>query len=221
MTTIAIVGAGPGLGAATARRFGAEGFDVAVISRHQERVDALAADLSSARVNARGYAASVRDPEALTSVLQRAADDLGPIEILQYSPVPQAEFLRSVLDTTVADLTGAVEFSIYGPVTAVRHVLPGMRALGKGTVLFVNGGSGARPNPKVAGTSIAFAAEGAYASMLHTALTEENIHVSQLIIPGGITPGHPTHDPDVLADRLWAMHTSRGTFRAFAEPMEL
>ena len=46
MTTIAIVGAGPGLGAAVARRFGTEGFSVAVISRSQDRVDALAADLT-------------------------------------------------------------------------------------------------------------------------------------------------------------------------------
>jgi NAD(P)-dependent dehydrogenase (short-subunit alcohol dehydrogenase family) len=30
MTTIAIIGAGPGLGQATARRFGAEGFSVAL-----------------------------------------------------------------------------------------------------------------------------------------------------------------------------------------------
>ena len=36
---------------------------------------------------------------------------------------------------------------------------------------------------------------------------------------GGITTGHPTHDPDILADRLWTMHTSRDTFRVFAEPM--
>ncbi len=34
--------------------------------------------------------------------------------------------------------------------------------------------------------------------MLHTALAGYNIHVGQLIIPAGITPGHPTHDPDVL-----------------------
>ena len=219
MTTLAIVGAGTGLGAAVARRFGAEGFDVAVISRRQDRVDALAADLAAAGFTARGYAASVRDLEALTGALDQAANDLGPIEVLQYSPVPQAEFMQAVLDTTVADLTGAVEFSIYGPLTAVRHVLPGMRTLGRGTVLFVNGGSGARPNPKVAGTSIAFAGEGAYAAMLHTAVAEENIPVGQLIIPGGITPGPQTHDPDVLADRLWAMHTSRDTFRVFAEPM--
>ena len=46
MTTIAIVGAGPGLGAAVARRFGTESFSVAVLSRSQDRVDALAGDLT-------------------------------------------------------------------------------------------------------------------------------------------------------------------------------
>ena len=221
MTTIAIVGAGPGLGAAVARRFGAAGFDIALLARNQERVDALAAELTSSGLTAAGYSTDVRKPDALAGALQRAANDLSTIEVLQYSPVPQPEFMRTVLETTVSDLTGAMEFSIYGPVTAVQQVLPGMRSLGRGTLLFVNGGSGARPNPKVAGTSIAFAGEGAYASMLHTALSTENVHVGQLIIPGGITAGHSTHDPDVLADRLWTMHATRNTFRVFAEPMEL
>jgi hypothetical protein len=42
-----------------------------------------------------------------------------------------------------------------------------MRELGRGTLLFVNGGSAVRPHPERAGTSIAFAAESAYVSMLH------------------------------------------------------
>jgi NAD(P)-dependent dehydrogenase (short-subunit alcohol dehydrogenase family) len=37
MTTIAIIGAGRGLGAAVARRFGAEGFTIALIARNQHR----------------------------------------------------------------------------------------------------------------------------------------------------------------------------------------
>jgi len=221
LTSIAIIGAGSGLGAATARRFGAAGFTVALISRLQAHVDALANQLNQTGIAARGYSADVRNPDALSGALRHAATDLGPVEVLQYSPVPQPEFLRPVLDTTVADLTGAVQFSIYGPATAVHQVLPEMRKLGRGTLLFVNGGSAARPNPKVAGTSIAFAGESAYTAMLHHALAEENIHVGQLIIPGGITPGHPTHDPDVLADRLWAMHVGRDSFRTFAEPMNL
>lgn len=220
MTTIAIVGAGPGLGAAVARRFGAEGFAVALVSRNQERLDQLAADLEADGVTARGYAADVRDPESLVAVLDQASDELGTIEVLEYSPIPQREFLRPVLETTVDDLTAAVEFSVLGPVTAVQQVLPGMRSLGRGTVLFVNGGSGARPNPAVAGTSVAFAGESAYAGMLHDVLAPENVHVGQLIIPGAIQPGHPTHDPDVLAGTLWTIHTDRGEFRTFADQLD-
>jgi NADP-dependent 3-hydroxy acid dehydrogenase YdfG len=219
MTAIAIVGAGGGLGAAAARKFGAEGFDIALISRSQDRLDALAADLRSEGFKAQGYAANVRDPAALITALDRASQDLGTIEVLEYSPLPQKEFLRPVLETTVDDLAGAVEFSVYGPVTAVQQVLAGMRSVGHGSILFVNGGSGARPNPKVGGTSIAFAAEGAYARMLHDTLAPENIQVGQLIIPGAIQPGHPTHDPAVLAGKLWHLHTHPQEFRVFAEDL--
>jgi NADP-dependent 3-hydroxy acid dehydrogenase YdfG len=220
MSTIAIVGAGRGLGAAAARRFGQQGFDVALLARRQEHVDELAARLTEEGITARGYAADVRDAASLTAALDRAAATLGPVEVLQYSPIPQKEFLRPVLETTPAELAGALEFSVQGSVAAVNRVLPGMRALGCGTVLFVNGGSAARPNPQVAGTSIAFAGESAYAQMLHEVLAVEGIHVGQLIIPGAITPGHPRNDPAVLADTLWAMHVERDGFRHFAEDLE-
>ena len=220
MTTIAIVGAGRGLGVAAARRFGQQGFDVALLARRQEHVDELAAQLTAEGITARGYAADVRDAASLTAALDRAAATLGPVEVLQYSPVPQEEFLRPVLETTPDELAGALEFSVHGPIAAVNQLLPGMRALGRGTVLFVNGGSAARPNPQVAGTSIAFAGESAYAQMLHEVLAVEGVHVGQLIIPGAITPGHPRNDPSVLADTLWAMHTERGPFRRFADDLD-
>lgn len=219
MTTIAIVKAGKGLGASIARRFGKEGFTVALISRNQERVDKLAADLEADGITARGYTANVRDPKSVIAALDRASQDLGPIEVLEYSPLPQKEFLRPVLETTVDDLVGAVEFSIYGPVAAAHQVLQGMRTLGRGSILFVNGGSGAHPNAAVAGTSIAFAGESAFARMLHDTLAAENIRVAQLIIPGAITPGDETHDPDVLADRLWQLHAGGSEFRVYAAPM--
>jgi NAD(P)-dependent dehydrogenase (short-subunit alcohol dehydrogenase family) len=221
MTTMALVGAGPGLGAAAARAFGEHGYDLALIARNQERLRHLTDDLTAQGLTARAYRADVTDAGALTAALGRAADDLGPVEVLQYSPIPARPFLRPVLDTTRDDLAAAIAFSVFGPHAAVHQVLPGMRGLGRGTVLFVNGGSGARPNPNVAGTSIAFAGETAFARMLHDVLREENIHVGQLIVPGAITRGHETHDPDALAATLWRMHTARDTFRVFVEPMDI
>ncbi|MEH0575081.1 MULTISPECIES: SDR family NAD(P)-dependent oxidoreductase [Streptomyces] len=219
MTTFALVGAGPGLGLATARRFGAAGHTVALIARDAEKLAGLTADLARDGIQARGYPADVLDIESLTAALYAAAADLGPIEILQYSPVPQAHFMKPVLGTSADDLDAPLGFSVKGPVAGVHAVLPGMRELGRGTLLFVNGSSAVRPNPKVAGTSIAFAAESAYARMLHDALAPENIHAAQLIIPGAIRPDAEHSSPDVLAERLYDIHVKRDGFRHYAEPL--
>ncbi|MFF5515802.1 SDR family NAD(P)-dependent oxidoreductase [Streptomyces coeruleorubidus] len=219
MTTFALVGAGPGLGLATARRFGTAGHTVALIARDAEKLDGLTAALARDGIQARGYTADVLDIESLTAALYAAAADLGPIEILQYSPVPQAHFMKPLLDTSADDLDAPLAFSVKGPVTAVNAVLPGMRELGRGTLLFVNGSSAVRPNPRVAGTSIAFAAESAYARMLHDALAPESIHAAQLIIPGAIRPDAEHSSPDVLAQRLYDIHTERDGFRHYSEPL--
>jgi NAD(P)-dependent dehydrogenase (short-subunit alcohol dehydrogenase family) len=215
MTTIAIVGAGPGLGAAVARRFGAEGFSIGLISRSQERADGLAAQLVAEGLQAQGFAADVRDPAGLARTLERVTQALGPIEVLQYSPLPQKDFMRPVLETTPADLVGPVEFSIYGPVAAAHQVIPGMRALrdNRGTIVFVNGGTALVPRAHLAGTSIAFAGETAYAQLLHEVLGEEGIHVAQLVIGGSIEEGHPEKDPAKLAEVIWDLHNDRETFR--------
>lgn len=221
MTTLVIVGAGKGLGAAVARKFGAEGFDVALVARNQDRVDALAAELGAEGISARGWTANVRDPQALADVLDQIAQEQGPIEVLQYSPLPQKEFLRPVLETSARDLVGAIEFSVYGPVAAAHQVLEGMRYLEDGgSILFVNGGSGAKASGSVAGTSIAFAGLGAYGEMLHDAVKDDGVHVGQLIIPGEIDEESETSSPTVLAEKLWAMHTEKGDFRVFASPMD-
>jgi NADP-dependent 3-hydroxy acid dehydrogenase YdfG len=215
MTTIAIVGAGAGLGAAVARRFGAEGLAVGLISRHQGRLDALAEELTQEGITAKGFTADVRDPTSISTALEQVTETLGPIEVLQYSPLPQKDFMRPVLETTPADLVGPIEFSIYGPVAAVHQVLPGMRFLGKnrGTILFVNGGSAVTPGRNVTGTSVAFAGQAAYAQLLNEVLGEEGIQVSQLIIGGRIIAGDPEKDPAVLAEHLWNLHTNRDRFR--------
>jgi NADP-dependent 3-hydroxy acid dehydrogenase YdfG len=219
VTTFALIGAGPGLGLATARRFGTAGHTVALVSRNAQSLEELSAELVRDGIQARGFAADVLDPASLTTALRTAADVLGPVEILQYSPVPRADFMKPVLDTSADDLEAPLSFSVKGPVTAVNAVLPGMRELGRGTLLFVNGGSAVRPNPAVAGTSIAFAAESAYARMLHDTLAPENVHAAQLIIPGAIRPDAEHSSPEVLARRLYDLHVERDGFRHYAEPM--
>jgi NADP-dependent 3-hydroxy acid dehydrogenase YdfG len=220
MSTIAIVGAGPGLGAAVARRFGAEGFAVALISRDQAKLDALATDLHTVGVTARGYTADVRDGASLETALARAAAELGPITVLQYSPLPSRDYLEPVLDLTPELALEALRFSALGLVHAARAVLPAMRAAGDGSIILINGGTSVKARHGFAGTSVAFPAESAYGEMLHDALADEGVRVVQLVIPGSIPKLRLEHGIDDVAERIWQLHVTPGEFRTMLIPLE-
>ena len=213
MPTLAIIGAGPGLGAAVARRFGREGFDVALIARDPSKLDSLSTVLARDGVTARGYSADVRDGAQLEAALASAADDLGPITALQYSPLPSRDYLRPVTDLTPELANEAVQFSLIGLVHAVTAVLPGMRAAGGGSIILINGGTSVKSRAGFAGTSVAFPAETAYGEMLHEALAPEGINVAQLVIPGSIPKLQVENGIDGVADRIWGLHATPGDFR--------
>jgi NADP-dependent 3-hydroxy acid dehydrogenase YdfG len=217
---IAIIGAGPGLGAAVARRFGREGFSIALISRNQSKLDAMADELTADGITARGFAADVREPATVEQALAAAAADLGAITALQYSPLPSRDYLKPVLDLTPELALEALQFSALGLIHAVRTVLPGMRQAGAGSIILINGGTSVKARAGFAGTSIAFPAESAYGEMLHDALEEEGIRVSQLVIPGGIPQLQLPNGIDDVADRIWGLHADSGPFRTMLIPLE-
>jgi NADP-dependent 3-hydroxy acid dehydrogenase YdfG len=217
---IAIIGAGPGLGAAVARRFGREGFSIALISRNQSKLDAMADELTADGITARGFTADVREPATLEQALAAAAADLGAITALQYSPLPSRDYLKPVLDLTPELALEALQFSALGLIHAVRTVLPGMRQAGAGSIILINGGTSVKARAGFAGTSIAFPAESAYGEMLHDALEEEGVRVSQLVIPGGIPQLQLPNGIDDVADRIWGLHADSGPFRTMLIPLE-
>jgi len=217
---IAIIGAGPGLGAAVARKFGREGFSVALISRNQSKLDDLVAELATTGITASGFAADVLEPAQLEGALERAAAELGPITALQYSPLPSRDYLKPVLDLTPELALEALQFSALGLVHAARAVLPAMREAGEGSIILINGGTSVKARAGFAGTSVAFPAESAYGEMLHDALEEEGIRVSQLVIPGGIPQLDLPNGIDDVAERIWGLHAAAGPFRTMLIPLE-
>lgn len=220
MPVIAIIGAGPGLGAAVARRFGSEGYSIALIARNQSKLDAMAAELTTGGFTASAYAADVRTPASLEAALTRAAAELGPITALQYSPLPSRDYLKPVLEMTPELALEALQFSALGLIHAARAVLPAMRQAGSGSIIMINGGTSVKARAGYAGTSVAFPAESAYGEMLHEALEDEGIRVNQLVIPGGIPQLQLANGIDGVADRIWDLHTVAGPFRTMLIPLE-
>src|SRR4029079_12082764 len=101
--SLVIVGAGPNLGAAVARRFGREGMAVGLIARDRARLDALAAELAATGLAVDVAAADIRDPAALAAAIGELAERLGPVEVLEYSPLPAGEIMTPILETTVEE----------------------------------------------------------------------------------------------------------------------
>ncbi|HET6508522.1 MAG TPA: SDR family NAD(P)-dependent oxidoreductase [Baekduia sp.] len=210
--SIVIVGAGPNLGAAVARRFGGEGMAVGLISRDRAKLETLAGELRAEGLTADVEPADIRDADGLAVAIGALAKRLGPVEVLEYSPLPAKESMKPILETTVDDVRGPLEFSVLGAVAAARAVLPPMLDAGRGTILFTTGGAAINPYPLRAGVGISFAGEVAYARMLHDELRDHGIHVAHTAIGGRIAPGED-HEPADVADLLWRHHTERARFQ--------
>src|ERR1700742_4811942 len=132
--SLIIIGAGPNLGMAVARRFAKEGFAVGLVSRTREKLDDLVAQLEEDGITAAAAAADIRDAQALTSAIEQLASELGPVEVLEYSPLPAKEFMKPILETTVDDVRGPLDFSVLGAGPAPTPALPPMREAGRGTI---------------------------------------------------------------------------------------
>jgi NADP-dependent 3-hydroxy acid dehydrogenase YdfG len=210
--SIVIVGAGPNLGLAIARRFGSEGLAVGLVSRDRAKLDGLVEQLAADGIEAAAEAADIRDPDALAAAIGALAERLGAVEVLEYSPLPAREFMKPILETTAEDIRGPLEFSVVGAVAAVQAVLGPMRDAGRGTILFTTGTAFITLNPERAGVGVSFSGEVAYARMLHQVLAAENIHVAHTAVHGWIAPGRD-FEPAAIADLLWRHHADRGEFQ--------
>ncbi|WP_330454551.1 MULTISPECIES: SDR family oxidoreductase [unclassified Streptomyces] len=212
MPTIAIVGAGPGLGLSIAKVFGGHGYDVALIARDKGKLDALVAELAEAGITAEGFAADVAEPARLTGALQSAMARFGRIDVLEFSPHAGLT-MTAPEDVTLDVLRPQIDSLLYGAVAAVQAVLPGMLEARSGTVLFTTGGGAVSPYPMLADANIAQAGQRNWALNLHNTLAGRGIYVANvainLMIGTQAPEGVPHRAPDEIALDYWTLHTSR------------
>jgi NAD(P)-dependent dehydrogenase (short-subunit alcohol dehydrogenase family) len=191
-----VIGAGPGIGLAVARRFAAEGFSVGLISRDELDLSALAAKLPSAR-----YAvADAGDEAALTPALRK----FGPASVLVYNVSAGRPGLPTSLER--AGLIADFDVNVGGLLVAVRETVPAMRIAGKGSIFITGGGLALTPMAQLSAVSVGKAAQRSLAFSLAEELEPAGIHVATVTVCGFVRPG--THfDPDTIAGEYWRLHT--------------
>lgn len=226
--TIAIFGAGPGLGESLARRFGREGFQVALVARRPEPLKALVAELAAEGITADAFPADLSDPAGVPALVAAIEQRFGNIDVVEYSPV-STDPMTPAMQLDAGALEYWTRLYLLSPVTMVRAVLPGMIQRGHGAILIGHGSSAIRPLPGLSGVGPAMAAMRNYVHALHGEVAAHGVYVGTLavnaVVIGSaahqlVTSGTlswdlpegfelPTISPDHLADVYWAMAQAR------------
>jgi NAD(P)-dependent dehydrogenase (short-subunit alcohol dehydrogenase family) len=190
-----VIGAGPGIGAAVARKLSGEGLTVGVIARSRATLD----DTSFGK--ALGLTADVTDEAGLRGALDQLVERNGVPSLLVYNAAliqwdPFGELsARQQLDAYAVNVVGAI--------TAIAHLAPRMADAGSGTILLTGG----MPDPIPEETSLSLGKAGvrALASLLAKAYGPSGVHVATVTIAGAVSPGS-AFDPEKIAERYWQIH---------------
>jgi len=200
----AVVGAGPGLSQAVARRFAREGFRVALLARRPEALEGYVAELRGAGADAHGFPADAGDPASLQAAFGRVAAQLGAPEVLVYNAAALVPGVPSGLDP--AAVLEQLKVNVVGALVSAQQVIPAMRAAGRGTILLTGGGLALSPIPQYASLALGKAAMRNLSFSLAFELEPEGIHVATVTVGGFIEPG-TRFDPDQIAEEYWRLHT--------------
>ena len=225
--SIAVFGAGPGLGQAVAHRYAQEGYTVVLVDRRPEPLDLLAKELVRAGATAHVITADLSDTDATPRMAEQIRARVGNLDAFYYGPTPDGGFIPAA-GLTPRRAQDFMPLSLYTLLALVQEFLPHMLEQADGTILTAQGASSVHGLPNMSGPGLAQAAQRNYLQSLHAEVAEKGVYVGMLYIGVAIeksafhtemekakAAGHPvwempTVDPAHLADLLWTMHSTKG-----------
>jgi len=212
---VVVAGAGPGNGAALAKRFATVGQPVAMLSREQSHADALAAEIA----NTRGYACDVSDEASVRSCFAAISTELGQVDTLLYNA--GSGVFADVETITPNQFEQAWRVNALGSLLCSREVIPAMKTRGAGNIVFIGATASRRGGKMSAAFAPAKAAQRSLAESMARALWPAGIHVALIVIDGvvdlektrAMMPDKSDEffvDPAGVAEMAWQLtHQSR------------
>jgi NAD(P)-dependent dehydrogenase (short-subunit alcohol dehydrogenase family) len=174
----AVVGVGPGNGAAFARRFAAEGYAVALLARKSDFTGELAATLPGSRA----YACDVGDAASVATAFASIRHDLGDVEVLVYNA--GSGVWGNIEEVSAADFEASWRVNALGAFLTSKQVIGPMKARKKGSIVFVGATASRRGVPRTTAFAPAKAAQRSLAEAMARTLWPAGVHVSVIIVDG-------------------------------------
>ena len=227
--SIAVLGAGPGLGHAVARRYAQAGYDVVLVARRPEPLELLARELTDTHSSAKTHVitADLSDTDAVPALAEQIRAKIGGLDALYYAPTPEDGFFPAV-DLTPQRARAFMPLVFYTMVALVQEFLPYMLEQGDGAILTAQGASTVHGLPNMSGPGPAQAAQRNYLQSLYAEVSGKGVYVGMLYVGAIIEDSAfhswlenakaigaetrdwgPTVTPAHLADLLWDMHNTK------------
>jgi NAD(P)-dependent dehydrogenase (short-subunit alcohol dehydrogenase family) len=173
-----VAGAGPGNGAALARRFAAGGYAVAVLARDIDKV----ADLTRSVDGTFPYACDVGDAASVAAIFGAIESDLGAVSALLFNA--GSGVFKSVEEITPAEFEASWRVNAYGALLCSQAVIPGMKMRASGSIIFTGATASLRGGKRTAAFAPAKAAQRSLAESMARTLWPAGIHVALMIVDG-------------------------------------
>lgn len=195
---IVVLGAGPGIGAAVARRFGAAGYDPALIARSPDKLDALRRQLQSEGLTTGWTPVDLTDIPALTTALERFGQHAGEINHLHFNP--SAFTAKDATALTAEELLSDLHLGVASLLTAVQAARPFMPAGARISAT----GSASADSPYVEAASLGVQKAGlrSLVKALDAALAPDDVRAMSITIAGNVQEG-TAFDPRHIADAIY------------------
>ena len=218
--TIIVVGFGPGISTGVAEKFGAEGFNVALVGRSKDRLDAGVAALKAKGVTAGAFVADAADPDAIRAMVKAVRQKFGAISAVHWNAIGGTA-AGDLLAADATALGSILDVAVVGLLAALQDALADLKADGQGALLVTNGAFG-ELNPQVdqyavgsknAGIALANAAKHKLVGLLAQQLKPDTVYVGEVMIAGTIKgtgwAGENAIEPAVVGAKFWELFAAR------------
>jgi NAD(P)-dependent dehydrogenase (short-subunit alcohol dehydrogenase family) len=211
----AILGVGPGLGAAVARRFAREGFAVALMARNEDGLSGIRQEIEEDGGAALSISADATDPASVEAAFGRVREGLGDPEIFVYNA--GAFQMGGILEIPPDRFDECFRANCAGAFYAAQQVLPAMVEAGRGTILLTGATASLRGSARFSALAVGKFGLRALAQSMAREVGPQGIHVAHVVIDGQInTPRvrerfpdreeHTMLSPDAIAETYWQLH---------------
>ncbi len=194
-----VLGAGPGLGLAVARRFTEEGYVAVLATRTATDAEPLAATLEAEGHQAQGVGVDLTDPASVTGVVAGIGERYGRIDVLHFNPSAWRE--KDPLHLTVPELLEDVVLGAGALLPAVQAARPFMSS---GARVLVTGSAAAdKPSAAAASLGVQKAAVRNLVTSLDATLAPDGIRAVAVQI-NGVLGREGAFSPPPIAAAMWA-----------------